>query len=75
MLPTVKPQDTVELLVGGFAGIQLMSRALTDRADLGYRISVLWSHILPSIAVPGLLLGLDSGADRGVRILASVPVP
>ncbi|MER5217601.1 ScbR family autoregulator-binding transcription factor [Streptomyces sp. NPDC002838] len=75
LLPTVKPRDTVELLVGGFAGIQLMSRALTDRADLGYRISVLWSHILPSIAVPGLLLGLDSKADRGVRILASVPVP
>jgi AcrR family transcriptional regulator len=75
LLPTVKPRDTVELLVGGFAGIQLMSRALTDRADLGYRISVLWTHILPSIAVPGLLLGLDSSADRGARILSSVPVP
>lgn len=75
LLPTVKPRDTVELLVGGFAGIQLMSRALTDRADLGYRISVLWTHILPSIAVPGLLLGLDSRADRGDRVLASVPVP
>jgi AcrR family transcriptional regulator len=75
LLPTVQPRDTVELLVGGFAGIQLMSRALTDRTDLAHRISVLWSHILPSIAVPGLLLGLDSGADRGVRILASVPVP
>lgn len=75
LLPTVKPRDTVELLVGGFAGLQLMSRALTDRADLGYQISVLWSHILPSIAVPGLLLGLDSRADRGVRILSPVPVP
>lgn len=60
---------------GGFAGIQLMSRALTDRADLAHRISVLWSHILPGIAVPGLLLGLDSRADRGVRILSPAPVP
>lgn len=75
LLPTVKPRDTVELLVGGFAGIQLMSRALTNRADLAHRISVLWSHILPAIAVPGLLPGLDSRADRGVRILSAVPAP
>ncbi|MFI6930942.1 ScbR family autoregulator-binding transcription factor [Streptomyces sp. NPDC050287] len=75
LLSTVRPRDTVELLVGGFAGIQLMSRALTDRTDLAHRISVLWSHILPSIAVPGLLLGLDSRADRGLRVLSAVPVP
>ncbi|MDH6625586.1 AcrR family transcriptional regulator [Streptomyces sp. LBL] len=74
LLPTVQPRDTVELLVGGFAGIQLMSRALTDRADLAHRVSVLWSHILPSLAVPGLLLGLDSKADRGLRVLSAVPV-
>ncbi|MET7452024.1 ScbR family autoregulator-binding transcription factor [Streptomyces sp. NPDC005574] len=72
LLPTVQPRDTVELLVGAFAGIQQMSRALTGRQDLGHRISVMWSHILPSIAVPGLLLGLDSGPDRGSRILAGV---
>jgi AcrR family transcriptional regulator len=72
LLPTVEPRDTVELLVGGFAGIQLMSRALTNREDLAHRISVLWAHILPSIAVPGLLLGLDSKADRGIRVLSSL---
>ncbi|MFI1163560.1 ScbR family autoregulator-binding transcription factor [Streptomyces sp. NPDC020801] len=72
LLPTVEPRDTVELLVGGFAGIQLMSRALTGRADLGHRISVLWGHILPSIAVPGLLLGLDTEPDRGARVLAAL---
>ena len=75
LLPTVNPRDTVELLVGGFAGIQLMSRALTDRADLAHRIAVLWSHLLPAIAVPGLLLGLDSRADRGVRVLSLSPAP
>jgi AcrR family transcriptional regulator len=72
LLPTVRPGETVELLVGTFTGIQLMSRALTDRADLGERLSVMWSHILPSIAVPGLLPGLDTRADRGVRVLASL---
>ncbi|WP_330287084.1 ScbR family autoregulator-binding transcription factor [Streptomyces sp. NBC_00576] len=72
LLPTVDPPETVDLLVGGFTGIQLMSRAMTDRADLGHRLSVLWAHILPSIAVPGLLLGLDSRADRGSRVLSSL---
>ncbi|MEU6812089.1 ScbR family autoregulator-binding transcription factor [Streptomyces sp. NPDC046831] len=72
LLPTVEPRDTVELLVGSFAGIQLMSRALTGRDDLGHRISVLWGHILPSIAVPGLLLSLDTAPDRGARVLAAL---
>ncbi|MER5431443.1 ScbR family autoregulator-binding transcription factor [Streptomyces sp. NPDC002588] len=72
LLPTVKPRETVELLVGTFTGIQLMSRALTDRADLADRLSVMWAHILPSIAVPGLLPRLDTLPDRGVRVLASL---
>jgi AcrR family transcriptional regulator len=72
LLPTVNPRQTVELLVGSFTGIQLMSRALTDRGDLGHRLSVLWAHVLPSIAVPGLLLALDSRADRGARVLESL---
>ncbi|MFF9061194.1 ScbR family autoregulator-binding transcription factor [Streptomyces sp. NPDC101213] len=70
LLPTVKPAETVGLLVGTFTGIQLMSRALTDRADLGDRLAVMWAHILPSIAVPGLLPGIDARADRGARVLA-----
>lgn len=71
LLPSVQPRDTVELVVGAFAGVQLMSRALTNRADLGHRISVLWGHILPSIAVPGLLPCLDTAPDRGARVAAS----
>lgn len=70
LLPTVQPRRTVELLVGAFAGVQLMSRALTDREDLAERISVLWGHLLPGIAVPGLLTGIDREPDRGVRVLA-----
>ncbi|MET8077951.1 ScbR family autoregulator-binding transcription factor [Streptomyces sp. NPDC005303] len=72
LLPTVEPRDTADLLVGAFAGVQLMSRALHGREDLGHRISVMWAHLLPSIAVPGLLIGLDSRPDRGARVLASV---
>lgn len=72
LLPMVEPRDTADLLVGAFAGVQLMSRALNGREDLGHRISVMWAHLLPSIAVPGLLIGLDSRPDRGARVLASV---
>jgi AcrR family transcriptional regulator len=72
LLPTVQLRDTADLLVGAFAGVQLMSRALHGREDLGHRISVMWGHLLPSIAVPGLLIGLDSRPDRGARVLASV---
>ncbi|MFF3848847.1 ScbR family autoregulator-binding transcription factor [Streptomyces sp. NPDC002328] len=72
LLPTVRPAETVELLVGSFTGIQLMSRALTGRADLAERLAVMWAHVLPSIAVPGLLPGLDARADRGVRVLAAL---
>jgi hypothetical protein len=50
-----------------------MSRALNDREDLAQRISVLWSHILPSIAVPGLLPRIDAASDRGPRVLATMP--
>ncbi|MCT9075568.1 ScbR family autoregulator-binding transcription factor [Streptomyces fulvoviolaceus] len=72
LLPTVGPRDTSDLVVGAFAGIQIMSRALHGREDLGRRISSLWTHILPAVAVPGLLLGLDSRPDRGARVLASI---
>ncbi|MDX3850022.1 ScbR family autoregulator-binding transcription factor [Streptomyces sp. AK02-01A] len=71
LLPSVQPRDTVELLVGAFAGIQLMSRALTHREDLGRRVSLLWEHILPSIAVPGLMSGIDTAPDRGARVTAA----
>ena len=72
LLPTIQLRDTADLLVGAFAGVQLMSRALHGREDLGHRISVMWAHLLPSITVPGLLIGLDSRPDRGARVLASV---
>ncbi|MDO0910795.1 ScbR family autoregulator-binding transcription factor [Streptomyces sp. DT2A-34] len=72
LLPTVQPRQTVELVVGAFAGIQLMSRALNDRDDLAERISVLWGHLLPSIALPGLLTGIDREPDRGLRVLAAL---
>ncbi|NEA97862.1 ScbR family autoregulator-binding transcription factor [Streptomyces sp. SID13726] len=72
LLPMANPRESAELLVGAFSGVQLMSRAMTGRKDIGRRISVMWTHMLPSIAVPGLLIGLDSRPDRGLRVLESM---
>ncbi|MFC4508486.1 MULTISPECIES: ScbR family autoregulator-binding transcription factor [Streptomyces] len=72
LLPTVESRATVDLLVGAFAGIQVMSRALTNREDLADRISALWTHILPAIAVPSLLLRLETNAERAERVVASL---
>ncbi len=69
LLPHVVPVDTAELIVGAFAGIQLMSQTMSDRTDLGRRLSVFLDHILPSVAVPGILSRLDTAPDRGARIL------
>nr|WTA00025.1 TetR/AcrR family transcriptional regulator [Streptomyces sp. NBC_00857] len=74
LLPGVRPRDTAELLVGSFTGIQLMSRGLTQRADLGRRISLMWEHILPSIAVPGLIPRMDIAPDRGARVTSAMPL-
>ncbi|MFJ5223008.1 ScbR family autoregulator-binding transcription factor [Streptomyces sp. NPDC088400] len=73
LLPSVRPRDTAELLVGSFTGIQLMSRGLTQRADLGRRISLMWEHILPSIAVPGLIPRMNIAPDRGARVTSAMP--
>ncbi|MFJ5680521.1 ScbR family autoregulator-binding transcription factor [Streptomyces sp. NPDC093097] len=55
VLPHVVPEETAELLVGSFTGVQLLSQVLNGRADLPRRITQLWQHILPGIAAPGTL--------------------
>lgn len=72
LLPHVNLRETAELFTGAFAGVQTMSHVLCDRADLDHRISVLLSHVLPSIAVPAVLARLDMAPDRGERIYAEI---
>ncbi|MFI5752933.1 ScbR family autoregulator-binding transcription factor [Streptomyces sp. NPDC051644] len=73
MLPNVTPREAAEAIVGSFIGIQLTSKAISDREDLPRRISVLWQAILPGIAAPGLLPGLDFAPDRMARIEIANP--
>jgi AcrR family transcriptional regulator len=70
--PHVVPAETALLIVGCFTGIQLTSQILTDREDIGRRLSTLFQHIMPSCAAPSVLLRLDIAADRGDRVLARI---
>lgn len=69
LLPHVVLEETADVLVGSFAGVQLMSQTLSDRADLAFRVSSLLRHIMPGIAVPAVLASLDTAPDRGERLL------
>ncbi|MFE4829846.1 ScbR family autoregulator-binding transcription factor [Streptomyces sp. NPDC056672] len=69
LLPTVNLRDAAEYLTGAYGGVQLMSLALTQRADLRSRLSVLWGYLLPNLALPGLILKINIAPDRGLRIL------
>ncbi|MGK5628458.1 ScbR family autoregulator-binding transcription factor [Streptomyces sp. URMC 123] len=74
VLPHVVPVDTALLIVGSFTGIQLLSQILTERADLPLRITKLWQHILPGIAVPGTLAHVDPRGTRDFTVPADAVV-
>ncbi|MFI7292833.1 ScbR family autoregulator-binding transcription factor [Streptomyces sp. NPDC050121] len=69
---SVDLNETAELLVASFSGIQLLSHVLSDRRDMAQRLSVLLMQLLPTVAVPAVLARLDLSADRGARVLAEV---
>ncbi|MEU6381140.1 ScbR family autoregulator-binding transcription factor [Streptomyces sp. NPDC046909] len=68
-LAHVEPREIAELIVGAFHGVQLFSHLETNLVDVEHRISVLMSHLMPSIAAPAVLLRLDMAPDRGARVL------
>ncbi|MFE1177093.1 ScbR family autoregulator-binding transcription factor [Streptomyces sp. NPDC058773] len=72
ILESIDVRETAELFVGAFAGLQMMSQALTNRADLSRRLTVFFEHTLPSIAVPAILAKLDLGSERGAQLDAAL---
>ncbi|MFG3053952.1 ScbR family autoregulator-binding transcription factor [Kitasatospora sp. NPDC048239] len=72
LLPHVVPADTAWLVTAAWTGVQIQSQKLSGRADLERRISAMYQHVMPSVAVPGVLASLEMGADRGARVLAEV---
>lgn len=66
---------TAELLVGSLFGVQALSHALCGRMDLEDRVSVLLTHVLPTVAVPDVMAKLDVSPGRGSRVLAEATHP
>ncbi|GAA2506493.1 ScbR family autoregulator-binding transcription factor [Streptomyces thermolineatus] len=65
LLPHVDPEGTAELLVGSFIGTQVLDRARGGRRDLSARVTAMWQHLLPGIAVCGMLPRLRTEAPGG----------
>ncbi|MGW7248512.1 ScbR family autoregulator-binding transcription factor [Streptomyces decoyicus] len=72
VLESIVVRETAELFVGAFAGLQMMSQALTNQADLSRRLTVFFEHTLPSIAVPAILAKLNLDPDRGAKLNAAL---
>lgn len=68
LLPHVVPTQTASVLVGSFSGVQSMSEAMSDYHDLNERVCELLRHILPSIAIPSVLVSLDFSLNRGATV-------
>jgi AcrR family transcriptional regulator len=72
VLAHIDPQQTAELFVGSWIGMQALSEAQSNWTDLSGRISTLFNYILPAIATPAALIKLDIAPDRGERVLREV---
>ncbi|MFC9235613.1 ScbR family autoregulator-binding transcription factor [Streptomyces decoyicus] len=72
VLESIVVRETAELFVGAFAGLQMMSQALTNQADLSRRLTVFFEHTLPSIAVPAILAKLNLDSERGAKLNAAL---
>ncbi|MFH9225420.1 ScbR family autoregulator-binding transcription factor [Streptomyces lydicus] len=72
ILESIVVRDTAELFVGAFAGLQMMSHAMSNQADLSHRLTVFFQHTLPSIAVPAVLAKLNLDPERGEKLEAAL---
>jgi AcrR family transcriptional regulator len=72
VLPHVDPEETAQCFFSAWVGTQLVSEAESRWTDLDRRVSVLYNHVLPAVATPAALIGLDTAPDRGARVLAEL---
>ncbi|MFI6652196.1 ScbR family autoregulator-binding transcription factor [Streptomyces sp. NPDC050529] len=68
IIPDTDVPRVAKFMVGSFTGIQVLSRIMTDRADMADRVVDLYRLVMPSIAVPAVLVRLDFSASRGRQI-------
>jgi AcrR family transcriptional regulator len=68
ILPHVDLDCVARLLVGAFTGVQVLSNIMTERVDMPQRVADLYRHLMPSVVVPSVLLGMDFDPARGERL-------
>lgn len=68
ILPHTDIAALAKLFVGAFTGVQVLSRIMTEREDLAERVTDLYRHLMPSVAVPGVLVLLDFSPERGPKV-------
>ncbi|POX54066.1 ScbR family autoregulator-binding transcription factor [Streptomyces sp. Ru72] len=68
LLPHVDVAALAKLFVGAFTGVQVLSRIMTGRVDLAERVADLYRFLMPSVAVPGILVRLDFSPERGPKV-------
>ncbi|GAA3394630.1 ScbR family autoregulator-binding transcription factor [Streptomyces roseoviridis] len=67
LLPHVDIPSAATLFAGSFTGVQVLSKIMTNHADLVERVADLMRTLLSAIAVPGVLLRLDFTSGRAER--------
>ncbi|MFJ9829255.1 ScbR family autoregulator-binding transcription factor [Streptomyces sp. NPDC101160] len=67
LLPHVDIPATASLFTGSFTGVQVLSKIMTQHADMVERVSDLMRTIVSAITVPGVLVRLDFSPSRAER--------
>lgn len=69
----VSPETAGYFLTASVTGVQLVSEAMSSRADLMARLHDLWDLVLPAIATPATRRRLDLDTDSRLSVLRSTP--
>ncbi|MFE5680575.1 ScbR family autoregulator-binding transcription factor [Streptomyces erythrochromogenes] len=67
LLPHVDPSAAARLVVGAFAGLNVMSQTLG--LELDREVSSLYASVMPGLVVPAVAERLDTAPGRGARAL------
>ncbi|MCJ1678410.1 hypothetical protein MTF65_13840 [Streptomyces sp. APSN-46.1] len=80
LLPNVDPVVPSRMIVGAYAGLNMMSQVLD--LDLDEQVAALYTHVMPNIVVPAVAIRLDTAVPprggaphtpRGTRNLTDSP--
>ncbi|NBE49931.1 ScbR family autoregulator-binding transcription factor [Streptomyces boluensis] len=73
LLPHADPWSVAKLAVGSWTGVQLVTEALPESAELVEEISALYQLLLPNVATAGVLARLDTSPRRAEQLARSIP--